>query len=297
MSFPQLSGFADEISPSFDEQLRVLRKLDMRWMCIRTADGRSIADYTPQEVRTLLLPRLRAAGVGVSSLGSPIGKIPVEDGAALARQLEQLEQLCESCALLGCRFIRVFSFYLPKGKDPGLSRERVLDGLGRMIAVARRYGVTLIHENEKEIYGDTLERCLDLMKALHGPHFAAAFDFANFVQCGEEPLRCWEALAPYVAYIHIKDARRGLNENVLCGTGDGCIAPILRDAILGRRYAGFLTLEPHLVLFDALSSLETADAREVIREDKYSSGEEGFCAQHAALLELLRPLARAASEA
>ena len=86
-----ISGFADEISPDFDEQLRVVTELGMKYISLRTADKKGIADYTAEEVSEKLLPRLEKAGVKVSSLGSPIGKIQIDDEEAFETQLGQLE--------------------------------------------------------------------------------------------------------------------------------------------------------------------------------------------------------------
>lgn len=282
-----ISGFADEISSDFAEQLATVQRLGMRYISLRAADGRGIADYTPDEVTALLLPRLRAAGIGVSSLGSPIGKIDVEDEDAFATQCAQLETLCQSARLLDCRYIRMFSFYIPAGRDPGDFRAVVLNKLKRFAGIAEKHGIILLHENEKEIYGDTGARCRDILDAVGSGHFKAAFDFANFVQCGEDPAACWELLHHQVAYIHIKDAVYAGNENVLCGTGDGKIEPILKKAIREEGYTGFLTLEPHLVLFDSLQSLETADADDIIKKNKYKTGAEGYEAQYRALLAIL----------
>lgn len=285
-----ISGFADEISPSLDEQLRVLGELGIKYLSLRAADGKGVAEYSAAEVKETLLPRLNAAGVGVSSLGSPIGKVPVNDEAAFEQQLAQLEELCKICEVLHCRYIRMFSFYIPKGDDPDAWREVVLRKLRAFAEVAGRYGVVLIHENEKEIYGDTGARCKVILDALASPWFKAAFDFANFVQCGEDPALCWELLKEHVVYIHIKDAMYGKGENVLCGTGDGKIAQLLAEAILKDGYEGFLTLEPHLVLFDTLQSLETANASEVIAENKAKDGAEGYAMQYRALQGILEKI-------
>ena len=105
-----ISGFADEISPDFDEQLRVVTSLGMEYISLRTADGKGIADYTAEEVEEKLLPRLREANVKVSSLGSPIGKINVDDEKAFEKQLVQMEELCKICKVLDCKYIRMFRF-------------------------------------------------------------------------------------------------------------------------------------------------------------------------------------------
>ena len=51
---------------------------------------------------------------------------------------------------------------------------------------------------------------------------------------------------------------------------------LLKQAICDEGYEGFLTLEPHLVLFDTLASLETEAAENVIKENKAKDGAEGI---------------------
>ena len=282
-----ISGFADEIDPMLDAQLPVVKELGMAHICLRAADGMGVAEYTPEAFREKLLPRLRAAGIRLSSLGSPIGKINIDDEEAFQKQLVQLENLCQMCNATDCRYIRIFSFWMPAGMDPEQFRPQVVEKLRAFLKVAEKYGVVLIHENEKNIYGDTAQRCKVLFEELQSPCFKAAFDFANFVQCGEDPEVCWECLKEHVAYIHIKDAVFGKGENVVCGTGDGKIAQILEQAICREGYEGFLTLEPHLVLFDTLQSLEIEDAKDVISQDKAKNGAEGYAMQYRALRDIL----------
>lgn len=284
-----ISGFADEIHPMLDEQLKVVTGLGMHYICLRAADGKGIADYTPEEFAEKILPRLQAAGVGISSLGSPIGKIGIHDEAAYAQQLEQLENLCKICNLANCKYIRMFSFWMPKGEDPEVYTDEVLEKLAGFAKVAEKYNVILLHENEKDIYGDIGSRCLTILERLASPHFKAAFDFANFVQCGEDPEQCWEMLKQYVVYIHIKDAVKGNNENVLCGTGDGKIPELLKKAIREDGYQGFLTLEPHLVVFSTFKELET-DPTALATMNKAKDGAEGFTMQHDALCAILEKI-------
>lgn len=189
--YEKISGFADEISQDFDQQLKTVTDLGMKYICIRSAEHKGIADYTPEEVRTVLLPKLQAAGVGVSSLGTAIGKVEVDDEEGFAKQLEQLETLCETAKLLDCSFIRMFSFLIPKDADADSYTDVVLDKLRQFIRIAEKHDIVLLHENEKGIYGDTGARCKLLFDRLAGPHFKAAFDFANFVQCEQDTAECW----------------------------------------------------------------------------------------------------------
>ena len=160
--YEKISGFADEISQDFDQQLKTVTDLGMKYICIRSAEHKGIADYTPEEVRTVLLPKLRAAGVGVSSLGTAIGKVEVDDEEGFAKQLEQLETLCETAKLLDCSFIRMFSFLIPKDADADSYTDVVLDKLRQFIRIAEKHDIVLLHENEKGMR-DIEHRCMTLL--------------------------------------------------------------------------------------------------------------------------------------
>ena len=288
--FISISGFADEICPDFEEQLQTVTELGMHYISLRSANKKSIADYTVEEVQTELVPVLDKYQVKVSSIGSPIGKVGVEDEEGFMKQKEQLEELCRISRLLDCKYIRMFSFFIPEGKDAEDYRDIVLSKVKEFVEIAKQYDIILIHENEKEIYGDTKERCKVLFDNITDPHFKAAFDFANFVQCKEDPEECWDMLKPYIIYIHIKDAVSSDNENVVCGTGEGKIELLLDRALNQEGYRGFLTLEPHLVLFDSLASLETTAAENVIKSNKAKTGAEGYAMQYHALCDILKKI-------
>jgi putative sugar phosphate isomerase/epimerase len=305
-AYEKISGFADEISQDFDQQLKTVTDLGMKYICIRSAEHKGIADYTPEEVRTVLLPKLRAAGVGVSSLGTAIGKVEVDDEEGFAKQLEQLETLCETARLLDCSFIRMFSFLIPKDADADSYTDVVLDKLRQFIRIAEKHDIVLLHENEKGIYGDTGARCKLLFDRLACPHFKAAFDFANFVQCEQDTAECWELLHDQIVYIHIKDALPGYLLNVPAGTGLGKIPELLRRAFCEEGYHGFLTLEPHLAMFDFFApgakggksqklQFENNPIVEKMKSEmaepgRPKDGAEAYATQYHALVEILNPI-------
>ena len=135
---------------------------------------------------------------------------------------------------------------MPPGDDPANHRGAVLDRLGQIVRVADGSGVTLLHENEKGIYGDTPGRCLDLLTAIDSPVLRAAWDPANFVQCGVRPFReGYAQLRPFIAYVHVKDSLADTGRVVPAGEGDG----EWREALAALHHSGFdgfFSLEPHL---------------------------------------------------
>lgn len=255
MSKWTISGFADEMSPELGFQLRELNRLGVGFLEPRTVDGRNISDLTREQVKEMK-SALAGAGVKVSSIGSPLGKISIEED--FGPHMEKLKRTLEIQKELDAPYVRMFSFYIPKGREAGEFRGQVLDRLGQMAAEAARWDGMLLHENEKGIYGDTAPRCLDLMEQLSGPHFRAVFDFANFVEVGQDTLEACRLMKPYIQYIHIKDAESlpdGKKRIVPAGQGEGHVEEILRDLHAGG-WEGFLSLEPHLTDFSGLAALE-----------------------------------------
>ncbi|MEH7331164.1 sugar phosphate isomerase/epimerase family protein [Neobacillus drentensis] len=284
-----ISGFSDEISSDFDTQLKVVGNLGMRYLSLRGIDGKNIGDFSVAEIKESVQPRLQKAGIGVSSIGSPLGKIFIKDEESFAKQKVMLEELCKISNLLDCKYIRIFSFYIPKGEDADIFREDVISKLKQFAAIAAEYNVILLHENEKDIFGDIARRCREILKSVDSPNFKAIFDFANFVQCGEDTQACYDFLKDEVVYIHIKDAVSSDKENVVCGTGEGKI-PELLSQFIKSGYKGFLTLEPHLVLFDSLKDLELEEAAEIIKDNKGLDGAGAYKLQYEALLDILNKI-------
>lgn len=281
-----ISGFSDEISSELDTQLKTVSELGMRYISLRGVDGENISKYLVESIQKDVLPRLEKWNIGVSSIGSPIGKIYINDDAAFEAQLETLNTLCQISNALDCKYIRIFSFYIPKEDNFDDYEKEVIAKLKQFAKIAEQYNVILLHENEKDIFGDIARRCNVILNEVGSEHFKAIFDFANFVQCDEDPQACYKLLTPHIEYIHIKDAVYEDSVNVLCGTGDGQIESILKQAI-DRGYEGFLTLEPHLVVFDSLKDLELEHSTETIQNTVAKDGAEGYKMQYEALLKIL----------
>ena len=273
-----ISGFSDEIDEKITVQFETLNKLGMEYFEPRGINGKNIADITDEELLNLK-EEMKTHGIKASSIGSPIRKIMITD--TFKPHFEKFKRVVQIAKELGTENIRMFSFYIPKREEPEAYREEVLARLRKMCAYAKEHGVVLLHENEKGIYGDSDERCYDLYSELYSPHFKAVFDPANFVQCGVDTKTAFEKLRPYIAYMHIKDARED-GEVVPSGVGIGNMEYILSE-LKQSGYKGFLSLEPHLGNFQGLSQLELDD----VMENKEKSNEKTFAIAFNALKGIL----------
>ncbi|MEU8236207.1 sugar phosphate isomerase/epimerase family protein [Actinoplanes sp. NPDC048967] len=238
-----LSGFIDEISPDFTEQCRVAAGLGLTFAEIRSAWQVNILDLDPAQLgvlqRTLADHDLR-----VSSIGSPIGKIFIDED--FAPHLDRMRHAADVARLLDAPYVRIFSFFLRPGADPAAHRDEVIDRMRALARVAEDADLILLHENEKEIYGDVPARCLDVVRSVGSPHLRLAWDPANFVQVGVRPYTDgYAVLRPHVEYIQIKDALAGDGTVVPAGKGDGEVDRTIR-ALHHDGFDGFFSLEPHL---------------------------------------------------
>lgn len=247
-----VSCFADEIAESLDRQIEVLSRLGISYVELRSADGINVSDFTMNFAKEVK-KKLDQANIRISAIGSPIGKIGIDDDFdAHLQKLSHTEQMAD---IFETPYIRMFSFYIPENYAAADCRSEVLFRMEAMVAEAAHNNITLLHENEKGIYGDNASRCLDLMQQFAGKHFSCTFDFANFIQCGQDPSEAYEMLSPYISYVHVKDALFATGEVVPAGTGDGHLPKIFQK-LDASGYHGFLSLEPHLANFSGLAALE-----------------------------------------
>ena len=257
----RLCAFADEAGSSLQAQIDALHRNGIGLLEIRTVDSVNIGDMTlerAEEVAAIL----KKNGIQVWSLGSPMGKVSLNEGFDFEEYLTKVEHMCKLTKIFGADKIRMFSFF-----DAYEKKEQVFAYLKRMVEVADRYGVKLCHENEKSIYGDTLERVQELMANVPGLKFV--YDPANYVQCGESADATLPALHSHMEYFHIKDVIAETQELVPAGVGDGNV-PKLVEMIEGDQV---LTLEPHLAVFDGYAAI---DAEEMKNRFHFENNDEAF---------------------
>lgn len=276
----QLYAFADEASQALDGQIAAMLRNGLNGLEIRSVDGENVSAISAAKAREIK-QKLDGAGLCVWSVGSPIGKIDIEKDDFDAHT-EVFRHTLEIARLLDASNMRMFSFYIPAGKEPSSYRQQVIDRLGTLLDIAKDSGVTLCHENEKGIYGDNAARCHDLLSAL--PALAGVFDPANFIQCGQDTWGAWELLGSRVKYLHIKDA---LADGHVVPPGQG-IGQVGRIIEAYRAQGGdALSVEPHLADFVGLRALEREGEKSVVGGLRFDSNDAAFDAACAALRALL----------
>jgi len=249
------SAFADEIDSNFDKQLEALKALDIGLLELRGVDGKSFIELSDDEVLTVKT-KLTNAGIGLSALGTPIGKMNVDGDFESHKKL--LTRIMDIGDMLSCKVLRMFSFYPAEGMGDDEFKKIAFDYVGQLLDMADERGFILCHENEKDIFGCSPERELELMKHFGG-RLKAVLDAGNFAFCFEDASLGYPLLKDYIHYFHIKDADES-GAIVPPGKGVACLEETLKAVYNDRKGENvIITMEPHLMNFTGLSSLSKLD--------------------------------------
>ena len=274
-----LSAFADEAGTTLSEQIAALKRNNIDYIEPRNINGKPILTITDEELAEIK-NELDKNGIKVNSLGSPIGKYPITE--PFDKHLVDFKRAIEVCKILGTEKMRMFSFFT-KQSELSIYRDEVITRLTEMCRIAKENGIILCHENESEIYGQNPAEMLDLMNSVNG--LKGIFDPANYRMNGCDVIDGINATLVNLAYLHIKDAIYESQLIVPAGDGEGKIAEILDIVNKATDDIVYLTLEPHLFLFDAYKGI---DKHELKVKYTFSNNSESFDFAANALKNLLK---------
>ncbi|WP_261807732.1 sugar phosphate isomerase/epimerase [Paenibacillus sp. N3.4] len=238
-----ITGFADEISQELEEQLNVLEEEGIRYLELRGVWGTNVMKLSDSQL-DLLEERLHTRGFRISSIASPLGKYGVLED--FAPQLDDMDKAIRIAKRFDVPYIRIFSYYIPQGDDLAIHRDEVMLRMKQLVSKAEAAQIHLVMENDSNLYGTSIQGCLDILQTIDSPYLRLAFDPGNFVINGEQPMaEAYPLLSSYIAYVHVKDARKEGPIFVPAGEGDSEFGSFLQ-ALKQEGFKGFLSVEPHL---------------------------------------------------
>ena len=267
----KLCAFADEADGNLQGQIEALKRNGIEYLELRSVNGKNVKDITEAEAAEYA-ELLKANGIKVFSIGSPIGKVSIQ--VDIDAYVEEITHVFKLANIFGTDKIRMFSFF-----DGYNQREKVLSNLTKMAERAKEYGVTLYHENEKDIYGDVAERVKDVLDNV--PALKSIYDPANYLQVGEKADDTLNLCHGRTDYFHIKDVIMSTGELVPAGYGDGKLDELVKRIDKDM----VLSIEPHLAVFAAYSQI---DGTEMKHKFTFHSNDEAFDAAVAAIKNVLK---------
>ncbi len=282
-----LSGFADEAANEklAVQQYAAFAALGLKYYSIRFVDAgdgvKNVMLLSDPEIQHLV--KMQADyGLKVSSIGSPIGKVKlqdIDDGTSnkfipFDQYLkEDVATACDRAEAFGAKLIRGFAFYHPKGTPADEHIDQVSDQLGQIAEACDKRGLTFGLEVEANLVGQSGDLLKAIAEKVNHPAMLTIFDAANIVTQGltaDETYAQYLAMKPSLGWLHIKDyhdpSPRGriehvdeasLSNFVPADIGDSGHEAILRDLkdylpvvherAVSRGIDGvFFDLEPHV---------------------------------------------------
>ena len=245
-----LSAFADEAGSALSEQIQALRENEIDYIEPRNFDGKNLLTLSDDELRNIK-NELDKNGIKVNSLGSPIGKYPIDK--PFEDHLVDFEKALSTCEIFETSNMRVFSFYVEQDKLLE-NRDEVLSRLKTLVKMAEARKIRLCHENESRIYGQMPREVLDFITSVDGLY--GVFDAANYRMNDGDIDAGIEATLHRLGYMHIKDAIYSEQMIVPAGEGEGKIGEVIEKINASTDEVIYLTLEPHLHIFDAYKDID-----------------------------------------
>lgn len=242
----KLSFITDEFTQSFDQALAFAKAHGLQGLELRSVDDRPIHDFTPAEAESWK-KQLDDWSLAVPALSASFFKCEQTRENA-CRELEKLTRLCDLADALDCRNIRGFSFFAREGSYP--APETLARWYEDAAALLLCRGKRLLLEADPSVNTPNHGKLAALLEKLDSRCFGAVYDPGNdlFSPCPEEPYpQGYEAIAPYLFHVHIKDVvpdERGLPRCVAPGQGNVGFRQIL-SRLKASGYDGWLSLEPH----------------------------------------------------
>lgn len=164
------------------------------------------------------------------------------DDAQRREQIGLAARYCELASALGAPLVRVFPDKVPEGATFEETRDRISDSL-RVVARLAPRGVRVGLETHGDFAGGRVTA--DIIRRADHPNLCIIWDAANTFAAGEGVEESAAAVAPFLAHVHLRDARPMGKEHwtpVLAGRG---LVPFGRVvAALGKLdYRGYVSFE------------------------------------------------------
>ncbi len=145
---------------------------------------------------------LDAMGLGVSMLSD---YLPFAGPYPQGR--DKLRALCVMARHWGTHKIRVFAGQKASAECTVADWRALVCRLRDYCLQAEESGMTLVLETHPNTGADTTEATEELLAAVDHPALKVNLDVLHIWEAGEDPVRAWRRLEPYVLHLHLKNIR------------------------------------------------------------------------------------------
>ena len=237
----KLSVITDEFTQDLMTAVWFVKETGLDGMELRTIDSLPMEKLSAERLKEIRHV-LTAEHIAVSDIAGSFYKCRYDSREG---EMEKLSRLLEAARILECPYIRCFGF-LSEGAP---SLDKIVKAFEKPLQMAEENGISLLLEADPSVTTTNHAMLRELIKAIGHNSLGAIYDPGNDIYDpqGEVPFPDgWQAVAPYVRHIHIKDAIKEASGPVCVRFGTGLVdfTSILKT-LVKTRYDGYLSLECH----------------------------------------------------
>ena len=116
-------------------------------------------------------------------------------------------------------------------------------GIEQVVSLAEELGVMVLVEPEPDLMIETATQFMEFIKDVKSKAIGINFDIGHFFCVGEDPVRAFEALFPWIGHVHLEDIAPSREHNHLIA-GHGAITfKNIFETMVQLGYSGHITLE------------------------------------------------------
>ena len=245
-----LSGLADEAADGIDGQVAAHRELGWSALELRLLNGKQFSSAAVSDDEfDRTMDTIATAGMRVSGFASAIGNWSRPINGEFALDLADLRVLIPRMHRAQTRFVRTMG-WMQAGTSDQTWRDEGIRRYREMAKLAADADIILLHENCEGWGGTSPDNARAFMESVDHPNVRYLFDIGNTVSYGLPTLPFYEAVKPFIAYVHVKDSHRnpaGGKSAVFTypGQGDAQVREVLSD-LLRTGYTAGVSIEPHV---------------------------------------------------
>ncbi len=237
MNFKKIkfSAINDEIEETIEDQVKLLKQLNIEFIELRKINNKYLHELTPNEVKTIF-DILSQNKMTVSVLDSPLGKKDFSK--------ERFWKIFNIYLVLSQQFKSKYIRIFPINDN----LENNIKIMQKMSNIAKEHDVILLVENEKNTLTEKADVMLDLLNKVNEENVQMLFDVENFYFCEEDMIKSYEMLKKFVKCIHLRDFDKDKNLYTVIGNGtldiDYFMNLILDNIDLNNLFVSFETHLP-----------------------------------------------------
>jgi sugar phosphate isomerase/epimerase len=260
----------DEISRDLREALGYARAWGLSRFELREGGEARFPGFTDEEIS--LVEEVIAEGGVVTAVSPGVFKGATGDEAKLKRELgDTVPRAIELAQRFGCGRLIVFGFERYDG-EPESGRTAAMRAFEQAAELASGAGMTVSVENEPNFWVDRAEDAAKLLAEIGHPALGLNWDPANQHWGGKIPTeRDYEAVAPHLFGLHVKDYRAGRPRAPWFPLGEGAtpwseLLPLTAHRGEQHPHLDGVTLETHCEPLVESSEKSLAELRRLLED-------------------------------